>query len=245
SYVSFLRLLLLAWYSPQSVSKLGYEQELLESMRALGGQIGDKLTNMIDLAITTEADMRYGGYPRLHLELLLVKQAKLISVNSAFQFTERAPVALSVKEAVIHQVIVKEKPLEAGKEAVTVTSGETNMTEPPLSITMIIKAWPEVISAIKSKAPMTGATLGAVEPIKVEGDQVILRMTENNVHTYKRLSANSELEAISEGLRAVLGKKVKIKLVMPQVETADVRPQEIEDIVSLALDLFEGTVIKK
>jgi len=116
---------------------------------------------------------------------------------------------------------------------------------PKAEVSQLLKAWPEVQRLVKQKAPLTGATMGAISPLRMEGDAVILQMNEANVHTFKRLSKPAELEHIAKAYSQVLGRAVEVKLVMPDGSASSASTSSAsENRVQQVIEIFEGTIVK-
>ena len=87
--------------------------------------------------------------------------------------------------------------------------------------------------------------MGGLAPLRMDGDTVILQLTENNVHIFKRLSNTADLTHIAAGFTAVLGRPVDIKLVLPSQEEPGLTPAVSRDQVKEILDIFQGTIVKE
>lgn len=237
SFIAVLRQLLLAAHSPRTFTESGYEGEQREAFSRLTPKLTPHLAGLIDIALQTENDMRYGGHPRLHLELMLVKQwqamhplqqaqpsAPLPKAPTAFADTSRALPKTDVPKA---------------------DRVEIQADAPKAEISQLLKAWPEVQRLVKQKAPLTGATMGAVSPLRLEGDTVVLQMNEANVHTFKRLSQPVDLGHIAKAFSQVLGRAVEIKLIMPNRSGTSVSsPNASESRLQQVIEIFDGTIVK-
>ncbi|MDP3486373.1 MAG: DNA polymerase III subunit gamma/tau, partial [Bacillota bacterium] len=160
SYVAALRLLLLAAHSPQVLELQGYE---VSGLRKLADDIASYLPELILLALSTENDMRYGGHPRLHLELLIVRQHQAISGVRQAQPKVEDEVAHfeNIMKPVAEKRPIQERPQHVKSQHAALPTAEP--TESPqtsaqqLTIPALLKAWPEVVRSIKQRAPLTGA----------------------------------------------------------------------------------------
>ncbi|MBT9154529.1 MAG: hypothetical protein DDT39_01207 [Firmicutes bacterium] len=226
SYIAALRQLLLSVHSPRVFEESGYEGEQRESFLCLARKLAPYLPAVIDIALQTENDMRYGGHPRLHLELMIVKQA-----NAMQALPQVANVA----------VLAERDEPRADTPRADIPKTDT----PKAEISQLLKAWPEVQRLVKQKAPLTGATMGAISPLRLEGDTVILQMNESNIHTFNRLSKPADLLHIAKAFSQVLGKSVEVKLIMPDGSgTAVSTPSASENSVQQVIEIFEGTIVK-
>ncbi len=87
--------------------------------------------------------------------------------------------------------------------------------------------------------------MGAISPLRLEGDTVILQMNESNIHTFNRLSKPADLLHIAKAFSQVLGKSVEVKLIMPDGSgTAVSTPSASENSVQQVIEIFEGTIVK-
>lgn len=241
SYISTLRVLMLAAHSPQVLQMQGYEPDQAAQLKELADKLVKALPELITLALTTDNDMRYGGHPRLHLELLLVKQYQAIS-EGQWPSVLAEPTVLKTKAAELAKA-----PKPATEKPITSEQVPTQAPAPSqqgVAISGLLKAWPEVVKAIKQRAPLTGATMGAVSPLRMEGNTIILQLVEHNMHTYKRLSNSTELGYIAAAFQTVLGRSVEVKLVLPTQEAPSVAPSTTDDSVKQVLDIFQGTIVK-
>jgi DNA polymerase-3 subunit gamma/tau len=229
SYLQALRRFLLATHSPVLLREAGFEEATVERMAQTARSLRLALPELLNQALNTESEMRYGGHPRLHLELLLVQQMATIQAHGGGAAVVTAPKEETIKPPVVkveHQPAPSRQPEE-------LPSGP--------QVASLLKIWPEVIAVIRKKAPLTASTLGVVSPQRIEGDTVVLYMTENNAHTYKRLQG--DLEHIRAGLSIVLGREVQVKLTMSNGENREV--ERDVDQVKEALDIFKGRIVKE
>ena len=226
SYITVLRQLLLAAHSPRIFAESSYESDQREAFSLLAQKLTPHLAVLIDIALQTENDMRYGGHPRLHVELMLVKQCQAMHAVGQPQH----PVSLPQVEIPRVEVPRAEVP---------------RIEVPKAEISQLLKAWPEVQRLVKQKAPLTGATMGAISPLRLEGDTVVLQMNEANAHTFKRLSQPADLGHIAKAFAQVLGRAVEVKLIMPDGSgTCASATSASENCVQQAIEIFEGTIVK-
>lgn len=235
SYLKTLRLMLLGAHSAHLLSDFGYETEDISRITELALKLRGALAPLIELALETEGDMRYGGHPRLYLELLLVRQSAELNVLSNVQ----RPVILPEESAVPLQPKETKRKAALPKEELAAESKATHASS-ALQVSALLKAWPKAIAAIRKAAPLTASTLGVVSPQRMEGNMVILQMMESNAHTYKRLM--SDIDHIRNGLSGALGQDVDVKLVMNGNGSPRIEPEM--DPVREALDLFKGKIVK-
>lgn len=237
SYLHTLRMLLLTAHSPQVLDEAGYEEEQRSAFKVLAERLKRSLSGIIDAALHTENDMRYGGHPRLHLELLLVKQ---------FESVHAQPPALASPVSEKPPVLAKSAAEKAVENAVESAPPQARPVASPggPNVAHLLKVWPEVHRAVKQRAPLTGAIMGAASPLRLEGDTVILQMNEPNVHMFRRLSNPADLGHIAAGFQQVLGKAVDVKVIMPNGSVPPATPAASEDKVKQVLDIFQGTIVK-
>jgi DNA polymerase-3 subunit gamma/tau len=236
SYLKALRLMLLGAHAQSLLENLGYEDNDITDITETARLLGDSLPRLIELALNTEADMRYGGHPRLHLELLLIQQGR--EPQSATPRPDKA--AEPTKTKTVAPAPAREsKPV---KESASEEVAEVpKVAVPPTpQVSSLLKAWPKAVAVIRKRAPLTASTLGVVTPLRMDGNVVLLQMMENNAHTYKRLM--SDIDHIRAGLGEALGQQVEVRLLM---NGNDVDRQEPElDPIREALDLFKGKIVK-
>ncbi|HSL93292.1 MAG TPA: DNA polymerase III subunit gamma/tau [Bacillota bacterium] len=240
SYLKALRLMLLGAHAAPLLEGLGYEAKDITAITETAGHLGTALPRFVELALNTEAEMRYGGHPRLHLELLLVQQGQEVQGASPAPARKTASVQVAKPPAPRE---TKPASLTAPPEPVvevasTASTATTPQPVPPVS--SLLKAWPKVVAVIRKRAPLTASTLGVVTPLRMDGNVVLLQMMENNAHTYKRLM--SDIDQIRAGLGEVLGQQVEVRLLMNGNDTPRQEPEI--DPVREALDLFKGKIVK-
>jgi len=250
SYITVLRQLLLLAHSPRVFEDSGYDGEQRESLLPLGQKLMPHLPAIIDIALQTENDMRYGGHPRLHLELMIVKQG--YALHAALQETRSIVARDTLPNAYAPKV---DTPTTEAPKTKASKPDAPKAEAPKAEISQLLKVWPEVQHLVKQKAPLTGATMGAVSPLRMEGDTVILQMNELNVHTFKRLSKPAELLHIAKAYSHLLGKAVEVKLIMPDgsgtptsaLGASENRAQPVslqKTQTQAAIEIFEGTIVQ-
>ena len=246
SYITVLRQLLLAAHSPRIFAESGYESEQREAFSLLAQKLTPYLAVLIDIALQTENDMRYGGHPRLHVELMLVKQCQAMHAVGQTQLLGTLPqVEVPGVEVPGVEVPGVEVPRAEVPRVDAPRVDAPRVDVPKAEISPLLKAWPEVQRLVKQKAPLTGATMGAVSPLRLEGDTVVLQMNVANVHTFKRLSQPADLGHIAKAFAQVLGRAVEVKLIMPDGSgTCASATSASENRVQQAIEIFEGTIVK-
>ncbi len=235
SYLKALRLMLLSAHAAPLLSDLGYESSDVAAITDTARQLGAALPRFIELALNTEAEMRYGAHPRLHLELLVVQQRQAMNIapSPASEAKQRTPADQTPRPREDRPAVQPASPTPKA-EAVT-------EAQPAPQVSALLKAWPKAVAVIRKRVPLTASTLGVVSPLRMDGNVVILQMMENNAHTYKRLM--SDIDHIRAGLCEVLGQQVDVRLLMNGNDTT--RQESEIDPVREALDLFKGKIVKK
>lgn len=238
SYLKSLRLMLLGAHAANMLEGLGYESKDIAAIIETARKLGGALPGLIELALNTESEMRYGAHPRLHLELLLVQQHQALG--------SPAPARQVRKEKVVEKAATSASPQHPPDNCVAVAAPTVPEVDAPAAtapappVSALLKAWPKAVAVIRKRAPLTASTLGVVSPLRMDGNVVLLQMTESNAHTYKRLM--SDMDHIRAGLSEVLGQQVEVRLLMNGNETP--RPETEIDPVREALDLFKGKIVK-
>jgi len=255
SYIATLRLLLLVAHSPAMLVEFGHEPAQVEVLKEVARGLESSIAPVIEVALQTEGELRYGGHQQLALEVMLLKQHAIIAGRGAAVVAQDVVEATRVnssrggkvaarpaEQVKITQVEVEHpKPQSPEPEA---QKPESSPASAPVvgSVAMLLKVWPEVLKIIKQRAPLTGATLGAVAPIRMEGNLVTLQMKDNNVHTYKRLSGIVELGQIKEAFAKVMDMAVEVQIKLPSSEAGE-SPLPREEQVKQVLEIFQGTLI--
>jgi len=246
SYISTLRMLLLAAHSPAMLINFGYEPAQVEALKDIATGMEGVIAPIIEVALQAEGELRYGGHQQLALEVMFLKQYAIIVGPRA---VTRPAEPLKRREKVTQDNVRQER----DDRTATATKEPPKQEPAPLevppspppangSVAMLLKVWPEVLKSIKQKAPLTGATLGAVVPIRMEGNLVILQMKDNNVHTFKRLSSSVELGQIREAFAKVMGMAVEVQIKLPSSE-APAPTMSAEEQVKQVLEIFQGTIV--
>ncbi|HOW88002.1 MAG TPA: DNA polymerase III subunit gamma/tau [Candidatus Omnitrophota bacterium] len=124
-----------------------------------------------------------------------------------------------------------------------------------LTLNEVEKAWPQVIERVKAKRMSTSLFLAEAEPAEVEGSVIILGLPSEFRFHKETLEKDSNKQIIEEAFTQALGKKVRVQCVVTEREGAvqgapeeipPVKNEEMPDIVSKALEIFDGSkVIRK
>lgn len=246
SYIATLRMLLLAAHSPAMLVDFGYEPAQVEALKEIATGMAKVIAPVIEVALQAEGELRYGGHQQLALEVMLLKQYAIIVGPGA---AARPAVQDKMREKTTQDYTGQERNDKMAAATSALPKPEPSQPEPPPpsspalgSVAMLLKVWPEVLKSIKQKAPLTGATLGAVVPIRMEGNLVILQMRDNNVHTFKRLSSSVELGQIREAFAKVMGMAVEVQIKLPSSE-AVAPTMSHEEQVKQVLEIFQGTLV--
>jgi len=124
------------------------------------------------------------------------------------------------------------------------------------SINQIEAAWPRVIEIVKSKRMSTGIFLSEAEPLEVEGSVIVLGLPEEFRFHKESLEKENNKKLVEECFSECLAGKARVRFVVTQ-QTASERPapqpstvqptesekRELPDIITQALDVFDGAKI--
>jgi len=124
------------------------------------------------------------------------------------------------------------------------------------SINQIEAAWPRVIEIVKSKRMSTGIFLSEAEPLEVEDSVIVLGLPEEFRFHKESLEKENNKKLVEECFTECLGSKARVRFVVTQ-QTASERPapqpllvqpteaekRELPDIITQALDVFDGAKI--
>ncbi|MBT9152754.1 MAG: DNA polymerase III subunit tau [Firmicutes bacterium] len=239
SYIATLRLLLLAAHSPPLLVDLGYEPVQVASFATIAKAMGSSIAPVIESALTTESELRYGAHQQLSLEVMFLKQSGIMTGKTGSLPAREEPVT-NESSPERPENITRKKPVPVKQTEVELLPVSTTASG---SVALLLRAWPDVLKIVKQKAPLTGATLGAVTPLRMEGNIVILQMKDNNVHTFKRLNAASELEQVALAFAKVLNMAVEVQIKMPGSEP-NTAPLQHEEQIKQVLEIFQGTIVE-
>lgn len=124
------------------------------------------------------------------------------------------------------------------------------------SIGQVEAAWPRVIEAVKLKRMSTGIFLSEAEPVEVDDAVIVLGLPEEFRFHKESLEKENNKKLVEECFSEALGNKARVRFVVTQ-QTSSERPavtipvtpaaeaekRELPDIITKALDVFDGAKI--
>jgi len=114
------------------------------------------------------------------------------------------------------------------------------------------EAWPKIIAEVKGKRMSTGIFLSESEPVEVEGNVVTLGLPKEFKFHKESLEKDASRRLVEEAFLNATGKHVRVKYVITQESKTEMEPSEeprpveksdLPDIITQALDVFEGAKI--
>ena len=123
------------------------------------------------------------------------------------------------------------------------------------SINQVKSAWPQVIEAVKTKRMSTGIFLSEAEPVEVDDTVIILGLPEEFRFHKESLEKENNKKLVEDCFSENIGSKVKVRFVvteqtsserpaaLPVVLPSEAEKRELPDIITKALDVFDGAKI--
>lgn len=123
------------------------------------------------------------------------------------------------------------------------------------SINQVKAAWPQVIEAVKTKRMSTGIFLSEAEPVEVDDTVIILGLPEEFRFHKESLEKENNKKLVEDCFSENIGSKVKVRFVvteqtsserpaaLPVVLLSEAEKRELPDIITKALDVFDGAKI--
>ncbi len=148
--------------------------------------------------------------------------------------------------------MVAEKPFSAGPQTPSPVQGDG----PALSLDSIAAGWARIVEYVKAKRMSLGIFLSESEPVEVVDSVVTLGLpTEFQFHK-EMLEKDSNRQLVEEAFQVVLARRVRIQIVITQVEREDIAAEPaskasendspLPDIIGQALGVFDGArIIRK
>ena len=117
--------------------------------------------------------------------------------------------------------------------------------------------WPKVIEYVKAKRMSTGIFLSEAQPLEVTERGVMLGLPSEFAFHKETLEKNSNRQVVEEAFEAVAGKKISVSFVITKPEMEEEKLQSVPpapgspetgssklpEIITQALDIFEGAKI--
>jgi DNA polymerase III subunit gamma/tau len=177
---------------------------------------GDVL-RMLQLLQDAEMGIRRSSNARLHVEALLLRCAlldrtvELRDVLAAFGSGGASPPPVDEPPAGDQQ---RERPPTRGKLLRDAAPSPRGARTPPgeggvPDGATLSARWEDVVTAVRDRRPLVAAALGHATPVGVEGDAVLLRLAESDVHAE---GLDRSRPVIEEALGEVFGVKLRVAL---------------------------------
>ncbi len=137
--------------------------------------------------------------------------------------------------------------------------GEHNIPSPSseegLTLNDVEGIWPQVIELVKAKRMSLSLYLAEAEPAEVEGSVIVLGLPSEFRFHKETLEKDLNKQVIEDAFAQALGRKVRVQCVVTErdgmtqeaaVDIASAKDEGVPDIVSKALEIFDGSkVIRK
>ena len=123
-----------------------------------------------------------------------------------------------------------------------------------IALSQIGQVWPKVIEAVKLKRMSTGIFLSEAEPVEVDDSVIVLGLPEEFRFHKESLEKENNKKLVEDCFSENLGIKVRVRFVVTaqassERKTIEPTPQaepssrELPDIITKALDVFDGAKI--
>jgi DNA polymerase-3 subunit gamma/tau len=127
--------------------------------------------------------------------------------------------------------------------------------EEGLTLNEVERVWPQVIELVKAKRMSLSLYLAEAEPTEVEGSVIVLGLPSEFRFHKETLEKDLNKQVIEDAFAQALNKKVRVQCVVTERDgttqeaagnIAPVKDEGVPDIVSKALEIFDGSkVIRK
>jgi len=124
-----------------------------------------------------------------------------------------------------------------------------------LTLNDVERVWPQVIELVKAKRMSLSLYLAEAEPAEVEDSVIVLGLPSEFRFHKETLEKDPNKQVVENAFTQVLGRKVRVQCVVTERdsttqetdrEEASAKDEEVPDIVSKALEIFDGSkVIRK
>jgi DNA polymerase-3 subunit gamma/tau len=214
----------------ESVKRLQEQARLLTT---------DEVTHTLDLLADLDRELRFTSQPRLLVELAAVRvcrvQGRAKSAPAPARRAEPEPAPQAEAPALTAPA---PEPAVAGTEAAPEEAGAVTLAE-------IKRRWEDLLSDLrKGRKVSLGAILVEATPIALDGDALTLSFSKKHEFHYEKLSRDARLlEAVSEALMRVFGRRLSIKCELGPDESrtrSASHPKRVQD----ALTTFPGSEVE-
>ncbi|MDP3921455.1 MAG: DNA polymerase III subunit gamma/tau [Candidatus Omnitrophota bacterium] len=244
--------------SPEGITELKKIQttfsrgELLLALGILGNLQGTLRRNLASPRILVETAL----LKLLHLDGLKSVEALVESGAPARpQATTRAastpepklPVRLQTKV----QAVVKETPQASGDVPQSLDAGGTAIAT-AISVEEAEGVWTRVIEYVKTKRMSTGIFLSEATPVEMSDEVATLGLPSEFEFHKETLEKEGNRRLVEDAFEVIAGKKIRVKYVVttsttvegvPSAKVSGKKDEKVADIISEALEIFEGAKI--
>jgi len=248
---------ILVWkHAPELASSFDLTEAQLDGLKAQAAlSDGEKLLRVIEILTEAASQARFALSRRTVVEVALLKAA-------------RASTVVSLDE-LIRQIQDGSAGEGASAAPAGISSSPTRVAEPPPvpmkkkdsggdELTQLKSRWPALLTVIGESAQLAAPYLKEAEPIRVEGDHVILGFDPEFGEHLKRVDSSRTRLVIEQALGHELRRPVGVKFVLedrPQAEAAPHMPSAPEPVseakpaagkkASKRKSLAEDPIVKK
>jgi DNA polymerase III subunit gamma/tau len=204
--------------------------------------------------------------PKLLLEAALLK---LVYMDGMKPVDELIRAASSVQKSTLAAPVVEKKTVkteefsERSQKVTAAVFPSREKMEPVLpdasseglTLNDVERVWPQVIELVKAKRMSLSLYLAEAEPAEVEGTVIVLGLPSEFRFHKETLEKELNKQVIEDAFAQVLGVKVRVQCVVTEREgttqdaegeSAPAKDDGVPDIVSKALEIFDGSkVIRK
>ncbi len=205
--------------------------------------------------------------PKLLVEAALLKLVYLEGLKSVDGLIQSAssgqksgsPVPVVEKKTLKQDPVLSKSgtPSRPAETPVASLKNSASHTPPGEGLTLndVEKAWPQVLELVKAKRMSLSLYLAEAEPAEVEGSVIVLGLPSEFRFHKETLEKDLNKQVIEEAFTQALGMKVRVQCVVTERDgttqdadapAASAKDEDVPDIVSKALEIFDGAkVIRK
>ena len=240
----------LVWkHAPELADSFDLTAAQLEGLKAQAALAdGEKLLRVVEILTEAASQARFALSRRTVVEVALLKAARAASVVSLDELIAQIQASSAGGDAPAPPAVASSAPARA---AAAPAHGKHAGRDEAAHLK---GRWPALLGVISETAQLAAPYLKEAEPLRVEGDHVILGFDPEFGEHLKRVDTSRTRLAIEKAIGHELKRPVGVKFVLEELPQADAAPQPAPPAVAEALppkkaaakrSLADDPVVKK
>ena len=234
-------LLLVKYHAPQNLFPLsgGAIEELQKQSQKLTDRV---LWSLVEILKNGMQEMRWSPYPRISLELALIK---FVHENSITTEVRQAQPVKAQKEETAGTALKPQK-VEEQKEKKEKEQLEQK-EQTPYGLEEIRKKWPEILQGVKKMKITTFAFMVQAKPVALGKNELKISFDEKYQFHKEKIDAPENIKVVETVAAEVLGRPIKIKSILDGIsdtETVKEDKPDKKDLVEKAIEIFGGSIVE-